>query len=84
MDGFDVSEGYFAFCFGGCEGNVYSECDGEVIRYVEVMAGEVVYCGTSGADEVEDMAVSVGGKIYILSDIEAGEKVQEFNGRFGV
>lgn len=51
---------------------------------MKVLAGEVVYGETSGADEIEDVAMGVCGKVYVLGEVEAGEKVQEFSGRFGV
>ena len=38
---------------------------------VEVEAGKVMYGETSGADQIQDVTTAVGGKVDMLSKVEA-------------
>ena len=49
--------------------NVHS--DGQVIRNIEVKAGEMMYCETSGTDQVQDVTTAVGREVDVLSEVEA-------------
>ena len=42
-----------------------------MIRDVEVDTGEVVYCETSGADQVQGVATAVSGEVDVLCEDEA-------------
>ena len=70
-DGFEVSEGYCAFDLreGGGEMDVHG--DSQVIGDVEIDAGELLNGETGRADQVQGVAMIVGGEVDMLGEIEA-------------
>ena len=58
-------------------GGVDVESDSQVIRYIEVGGGEMVDGDAGGADEVEGVAMGVGGGVHMLGEIEGVEQIQE-------
>ena len=54
-------------------GRVNAESDGQVVRYVEVGGGEMEDGDAGRADEVEGVAVGVGGGVYMLGEVEGVE-----------
>jgi hypothetical protein len=65
-------------------GNVNDKCDGQVVRYGEVSAGDIVDVEANGANQVQDVSTVVGGKVDVLCEAEAVDKVQKVHGIFTV
>ena len=70
-DGFKISERNCQFVLGGRNGEINVHGDCQVVRDVEVEAGEVGYGETSRADQIQDVTTAVGGKVDVLGEVEA-------------
>ena len=80
----EVSKCYVAFLVFKGGGDVYLEEDGKVVRNGEVNARQLVDAGAGGTDKVQGVASTVGGEIYVLSDVKNGQNFQKFSCCFAV
>lgn len=63
VDGFEIYEGYYLFGVSGGNREFNVHGDSEVVRDVEVEAGEVMNGKASGANQIQDVAQLWVGKL---------------------
>ena len=70
------------FLLLGGDGDVDVHDDGQVIRDVEIEAGQMMDGETSGADQVQDVTTAVCWEVDVLREVAAVKGFLKFRGIF--
>ena len=70
VDGLEVAESDCAFLLLVGGGSVSLKSNGQMVRDVEVVTGQVTDSDASGTDQIQGVAFVMGWKIDVLGDVE--------------